>query len=193
MPLSDFVGLLFNTVTASPDLILPPTNSLPPLRWLMGRVGTVLGESGAEGDFGGTRNALSAGAGEGRAAPGLNEKAGSVGDLSLEVSLSVVITSPGSWVSTADRGRRPVARERDDGAEDDDGRAGKTKGGFGGGGFDLGDVWGFGSDESGEVIPASVVAAKWRSVSPLKPSAIDAPTIISGPIVAAIFQCRSAA
>lgn len=44
-----------------------------------------------------------------------------------------------SFPSTADCGRRPVALETDDGAEDDDGRIGKTNGGFGGGGFGRGD------------------------------------------------------
>lgn len=140
MPLSDFVGLPLRTVTASPSRILPPTNSLPPLRCPAGLIGIDLGESGAEGDLGGIKKAFSVAAGDGKDAPGLKEKAGSTGDLCFDFSPSVVMTSPGSRESTADRGRRPVARENDDGAEDEEGRAGNTNGGFGGGTADRGDI-----------------------------------------------------
>jgi len=84
-----------------------------------------------------------------------------------------------------------VARENDEGAEEDDGRAGKTKGGFGGGRLDFGDVSGLESEESGEQsgedISASAEVTKRRAVSLLKPSEIEPPTITSGPAVAAIF------
>ena len=97
------------------------------------------GESGAGGDCGGTRNGLSRDGD--KEAPGLNEKAGSAGDFNLGFSLSVVeITKAGSCDSIADRGRLPVARENDEGAEEEDGLAGNTKGGFGGGRVDRGDA-----------------------------------------------------
>jgi hypothetical protein len=119
----------------------------------------------------------------------LKENAGRAGDLSFGFSPSVEIIKPESCESTADRGRRPVAREKDEGADEEDGRAGKTKGGFGGGGGGFGNVWGVATGASGEDAPASVGATKQRAVSLLKVS----PTIISGPIVAAIFPSRSAA
>ena len=131
--------------------------------------------------------------GDGREAPGLKENAGRAGDLRLGFSPSVEITKPGSCESIADRGRRPVAREKDEGADEDDGRAGKTKGGFGGGGGGFGDVCGLAAGASGEDTPASVGAPKQGVVSLPKPSAMEAPTIMSGPIVAAIFPSRSAA
>jgi len=180
-------------VTASPARIFPPTNSLPPLRWPVGLIGIDLGDSGAEGDFGGTKNVVSTARGDGSDAPGLKENTGSAGDLSFGFSLSVATTNPDSCGSTADRGRRPVARENDEGAEEDDGREGKTKGGFGGGRAEFGDVCGLAMDESGEDILPSVEPSKQRAVSPSKPSKIEVPTITSGPIVAAIFQSRSAA
>jgi hypothetical protein len=145
MPLSDFVGLVPRTLTTSPPRILPPTNSLPPRRWPAGRTGIARGESGADGDFGGVRNALSF---PGREAPGLKENAGRAGDLGFGPSFSVEIAKGGSWVSMADRGLRPVAREKDEGAEEDDGRAGKTKGGFGGGSVVLGETAGLATDAS---------------------------------------------
>lgn len=67
---------------ASPSRILPPTNSLPPLRcpWPEGRVASNRGEFGAEGDRGGLRNMFSGNGVGGKEAPGLNEKAGSAGE-----------------------------------------------------------------------------------------------------------------
>jgi hypothetical protein len=139
MPLSDFVGLTFVTVIASPSRMLPPTNSLPPLRCPRpaGRFGANRGEFGAEGDCGGLRNTLSNPGVGGREAAGLNEKAGRAGDREGPFPSS----APDCETSMADRGRLPVAREKEEGAEEDEGRAGKTNGGFGGGGFDRGDAW----------------------------------------------------
>jgi hypothetical protein len=93
MPLSDLVGLMFVMVIASPLRMLPPTNSLPPLRcpWPEGRAGTNRGEFGADGDCGGLKNILS-GAGVGvKEAPGLNEKDGRAGDRKAGFSSSIFI------------------------------------------------------------------------------------------------------
>jgi len=80
-PLSDLVGLVPVTVIESPERMLPPTNSLPPLRCPtpVGREGdgTSLGDTGG-GDNGGLRSELVSGDSE---APGLNVKLGSAGDL----------------------------------------------------------------------------------------------------------------
>lgn len=62
-----------------------------------------------------------------------------------------------SWISIADRGRRPVAREKDDGAEADEGLAGKTNGGFGNGGIVRGDR---GSEEDVEEVELSSIAGR---------------------------------
>ncbi len=135
MPLSDLVGLVFRTVMASPSRMLPPTNSLPPLRcpWPPGRVAANRGEFGAEGDCGGLRNMLS-GPGVGGKAPGLKEKAGRAGDRATVCwASSKLVWGAELRGSIADRGRLPVDLERDEGAEEDEGRAGKTNGGFGGG------------------------------------------------------------
>lgn len=142
MPLSDLVGLTFVTVMESPSLIFPPTNSLPPLRWPWppGLAAAVLGELGADGGNVGLRNALSGvRVVEGREAPGLNEKVGNAGDRGFDFSISALESSTLIRGSIADRGRLPVALESEDGAEDEEGRAGKTKGGFGGGGITRGE------------------------------------------------------
>lgn len=73
-------------------------------------------------------------------APGLNEKAGRAGDLGLYLSLSTVASKDGLCVSIADRGLLPVARENEEGADEEDGRAGKTNGGFGGGAVPFGEA-----------------------------------------------------
>lgn len=141
MPLSDLVGLVFKTVIASPSRILPPTNSLPPLRCPCptGRVALNSGEFGAEGDCEGLRNMFSGpGVGD-KEAPGLNENAGRFGDRETCCSSLALVFSAELRGSIADRGLLPVALENDEGAEEDDGRAGKTNGGFGGGGFGRGD------------------------------------------------------
>ena len=144
MPLSDLVGLVFITVMASPSRMLPPTNSLPPLRcpWPVGRVAASRGEFGAEGDCGGLRNMFSSPGVEGREAPGLNEKAGRAGDRGTGLSSSALAFAAALRGSMAERGRLPVALENEEGAEEDEGRAGKTNGGFGGGGCDRGDACG---------------------------------------------------
>lgn len=118
MPLSDFVGLVLKTVIESPARMFPPTNSLPPLRCPVPILaGIVLGDSGTAGDCGGLKKEFSAIAGDGRDAPGLKEKAGSAGDLGLVFSFSEAIATIGSGSSIVDRGRLPVARENDEGAE----------------------------------------------------------------------------
>jgi hypothetical protein len=120
----------------------------------MGRVADNRGEFGAEGDCRGLRNmfsragvagteapGLNENAGvAGTEAPGLNENAGRFGDGDTCFSSSALMLSAELRGSIADRGLLPVALENDEGAEEDDGRAGKTNGGFGGGGFGRGDV-----------------------------------------------------
>ena len=129
MPLSDLVGLVFRTVMASPSRMLPPTNSLPPLRcpWPVGRVAASRGEFGAEGDRGGLRNMPSGPGVGGKEAPGLNENAGSAGDRAAAFPSSRVTCGAELRGSIADRGRLPAGLPTNEGADDDDGRAGKTK------------------------------------------------------------------
>ena len=142
MPLSVLVGLLFKTVIASPSRILPPTNSLPPRRcpWPAGRVADSRGELGADGECGGLKNIFSIPEADGREAPGLNEKAGSAGDLETSLLSSALEYAVAFRGSIAERGLLPVVLENEDGAEEDDGRAGNTNGGFGGGKFARGIV-----------------------------------------------------
>lgn len=195
MPLSDFVGLVLRTVIVSPERMLPPTNSLPPLRCPVpeGLMGIDRGDSGP-GECGGLKKEASAiGAGDSDA-PGLKENDGRAGDLGFPFSLSIAIDSPESFGSMADRGRLPVARENDDGAEYDDGRAGKTNGGFGRGSADFGDISGLAGPESCEDMPSRVGIAAKRPTNPLsRPSVVGASAIMSGPAAAAIFPSRSAA
>jgi hypothetical protein len=106
----------------------------------MGRVADNRGEFGAEGDCRGLRNMFSRAGVAGTEAPGLNENAGRFGDGDTCFSSSALMLSAELRGSIADRGLLPVALENDEGAEEDDGRAGKTNGGFGGGGFGRGDV-----------------------------------------------------
>jgi len=87
----------------------------------------------------------------GKEAPGLNEKDGRAGDRKAGFSSPIFIIEAALKGSIADRGRRPVAREKEEGAEEDDGRTGKTNGGFGGG-FDRGDACGLGAPKSWEAI-----------------------------------------
>ena len=132
------------TVIASPSRIFPPTNSLPPLRCLCppGLTGPFPGEPGAAGGGVGLRNVASGAKVDGNEAPGLNEKFGRAGDRDLRFSKSVAVPKAIVCGSIADRGLLPVAREKDGGAqeEEEDGRIGKTKGGFGGGGMCFSDV-----------------------------------------------------
>jgi len=64
----------------------------------------------------------------------------------------------------ADRGRLPVARETEDGAEAEDGRAGNTNGGFGGGTLDLGDASGLAREVDCEDIVCSAFASWFGAV-----------------------------
>lgn len=85
---------------------------------------------------------LSTSGGGDKDAPGLNEKAGRAGDRGRGFSSPRITLDAALFGSIADRGLLPVARESEEGAEEDDGRAGNTNGGFGGGGFDRGDACG---------------------------------------------------
>lgn len=96
--------------------------------------GTSLGDTGG-GESGGLSNAAS-GHSE---APGLNVKLGSAGDL-LGRSKASPKGEDRSLISIAESGLLPVAFEKDDGAEAEEGLAGKTKGGFGRGGIVRGDA-----------------------------------------------------
>jgi hypothetical protein len=74
----------------------------------------------------------------GSSTPGLNEKSGRAESLLWREGPGNAAASPPKsndlcGDSTADLGRRPVALESEEGAEDEDGRTGKTKGGFGSG------------------------------------------------------------
>ena len=72
----------------------------------------------------------------------MNEKDGRAGDLDFGLSASFVeIIKTDSCVSVVDRERLPVALENDEGAEEEEGLAGKTKCGFGGGNAVRGDDW----------------------------------------------------
>jgi len=118
------------TVMFSPSRNFPPTNSLPPRLWPApaGFAGIVRGDAG---DRGGLRKGCSGGE---RANPGLKLKSGRAEGLAFLI-LTLEVEGR-SCKSTTERGRLPVAREYDDGAEEDDGDAGfmgKTKCGFGGG------------------------------------------------------------
>lgn len=187
-PLSDLVGLVPVTVIESPDRMLPPTNSLPPLLCptpvgLEGE-GTSLGETGG-GDRGGLRRELVSGDSE---APGLNVKLGSAGDFegrSAGSAFMLKVDRP--WVSIADSGRRPVALEKEDGAEADEGLAGKTKGGFGRGGI----VRGERGPEKDVVEEAEVSSIAGKEIACIEGSSKTcvpvAPILLSGPTVVAML------
>lgn len=180
---------------ASPSRMLPPTNSLPPLRcpWPVGRVGSSRGEVGADGDCGGLRNMFSGPGVGGKEAPGLKEKAGSAGDRTAGLSSPTIAGAAELRGSIADRGRLPVALESEDGAEEDDGRAGKTNGGFGGGGFDRGDAWGLERSACEDAMSLRFGLVEKFSAAPCSTQSGDGGSIImSGPIVA-MFPSRSAA
>lgn len=133
-PLSDLVGLVLMTAIEFPSRILPPTNSLPPLRCPCptGREGDA---SGLEefGVTGGLRSVNDSGSG-GKDAPGLKLNAGRATLLRC-LSLLLGGESNGTfWGSMADIGRRPLARVLVVGTWEGEGIwAGKTNGGFGGG------------------------------------------------------------
>lgn len=132
-PLSGLVGLVLMTAIELPSRSRPPTNSLPPLRWPWpgGRCceGPVLGELGV---IGGLRSGDSRSGGS--EAPGLKLNAGSATDLRGLWEFSAGRLKDESLLldSIADMGRRPVAREKEEGAEEGDcGRAGKENAGIG--------------------------------------------------------------
>lgn len=129
--------------------------------------------------------------GVGSLAPGLNENAGRGGrEAGFPSSPHALEDRP--CPSIADLGRLPVAREEGEGAEGDDGRAGKTNGGFGGG-LDRGDACApaargrSGAVSSTEEVGRSSVAPCSRQLEE------EASTITSEPIFVAIFPSRSAA
>jgi hypothetical protein len=70
----------------------------------------------------------------------LNEKAGRAGDLETSLSSSALAFNAVLCSSIADRGRLPVALGKGADDEEEDCRAGNTKGGFGGGGFARGEA-----------------------------------------------------
>lgn len=130
---------------------------------------------------------------DGKDAPGLNEKAGSAGDRAAGRSSSRFTGGAELRGSIADRGRLPVALDREDGAEEDDGRTGKTNGGFGGGGFARGDAWGSERSAFEDAMSLIFGLVEKLSATPCPTQSGDGGSIImSGPIVA-IFPSRSAA
>jgi hypothetical protein len=129
----------------------------------------------------------------GKEAPGLKEKAGSAGDRAAGLSSPRLAGGAELRGSIADWGRLPVALEKEDGAEEDDGRAGKTNGGFGGGGFDRGDAWGLERSAFEDVMSLRSGLVEKFSAAPWSTQSGDGGSIImSGPIVA-MFPSRSAA
>lgn len=128
------------------------------------------------------------------AAPGLKENEGRAGDLELLPSPSVVeIINAGSWASIADRGRLPVALEKDEGADEEDGLAGNTKGGFGRGRAARGDVWEASEERFFSASSTKVVIAYPRVVASSGLFERGASSIMPGPNVVAIFPTRAAA
>jgi len=133
-PLSDFVGLVLMTAIELPSRSRPPTNSLPPRRWPKpaGFWAEAPPALGVLGEIGGLRSIGDRGS-DGKEAPGLKLNAGrAIRPLGASKS-SESRSNLGLGDSMADWGRLPVAREKDGGADEGDGRAGKLKGGFGGG------------------------------------------------------------
>lgn len=129
-------------VMLSPSRNFPPTNSLPPRLWPApaGFAGIVRGDAG---ESGGLRKGCSGGE---RPSPGLKLKSGRADGLLFLISgLIFRFEEDGrSFKSTTERGRLPVAREYEEGAEEivgDAGFMGKTKCGFGGG-LARGECWG---------------------------------------------------
>lgn len=185
MPLSDLVGLVLVTVIISPERRVPPTNSLPPRRC---PCPMFLGDEAAgAGDSGGLRNVLSDGEVDG-SAPGLKEKEGSATGEAGRASFSTSLPKARSAVSIADRGRRPVARERDEGADEGEARAGKTKGGLGSGAPDRGEVWALGTGSFCSIMSSPAPGTdKCACAVRLKTSVLGVSTTCSGPAAVAIF------
>lgn len=191
MPLSDFVGLVLVTVMESPLRMLPPTNSLPPLRWPWpGLEGDDidLGDEvcGDSGDIGGLRRAafespvmlapglkLKFGRAAGR--PGLPvEGVGSLGPLMARGSM-------------AEAGLRPVALENDVGA-DAGAFAGKTKGGRGLGGIFRGEVV-----SSSERMLAAKLAASMESIFGIRRGAVESMPRLAEGVSRAISDANAVA
>jgi hypothetical protein len=124
-------------------------------------------------------------------APGLNEKAGRAGDREAGLLPSTLAVGPEFRGSIAECGRLPVALEKEDGAEEDDGRGGKTNGGFGGGGCDRGDACTFEGCTCWDAISPIVGVPSGAPGS--KQSGEGGSIIKSGLTVVAIFPSRSAA
>lgn len=149
-PKSLFVGLVPRTWMESPPRILPPTNSLAPLLCPApaGRLGIIRGDAGDDelGECGELGSVMSPSAAGEAGAIG-NEKAGrDMGPgprlstsreardgrlaTSSEVRVEPSIVSNPAMLA---RGRLPVAREYEEGADEGEDSAGNTKGGFGSG------------------------------------------------------------
>lgn len=84
------------------------------------------------GEIGGLKSIGERGSG-GREAPGLKLKAGRAIRPPEYPKSSESRSNLGLGDSMADCGRLPLARDKEEGADEGDGRAGKLKGGFGGG------------------------------------------------------------
>lgn len=126
-------------------------------------------------------------------APGLKLKSGNAGDREGLVSISIGrVGEPISRGSTVDRVRRPLAREKEDGAEEGEARAGKTKGGFGNGEFILGESWGLGAVHwRGELLSMDMGRGRRRAEGAASIEAAWAPrasTGMSGPVAAAMLR-----
>lgn len=187
-PLSDLVGLVPVTVMESPERMLPPTNSLPPLLCPtpVGLAGDAasLGDTGG-GDRGGLSKRDVSGDNE---APGLKVKLGRAGDLDGRSAASeFMLKVDRSWISMADSGRRPVALEKDDGAEAEEGLAGKTNGGFGSGGIVRGEC----GPENCDVEEVELSSITGREIACIEGSSktcvLVAIIILSGPTVVAML------
>jgi hypothetical protein len=181
-------------VMLSPSRNFPPTNSLPPRLWPApaGLAGIVRGEAG---DSGGLRKGCSGGD---RPSPGLKLKSGRADALEFMVLMLRFELDGRSCRSTTERGRLPVAREYDEGAEDVEGDAGfmgKTKCGFGGG-LARGESWGEEAYMSiGETLSMVIGSGTCREDESITFPTIGASVGLSGPTVVAmiVFPSRAAA
>lgn len=130
------------------------------------------------------------GAAGGNDAPGLNENAGRAGALEAGFSSPAAATARGS---IADIGLRLGVREYEVEADDEDGRGGKTNGGFGGGGLERGNDCGGFADFASVLVES---AAK-RAIEPSRGEfGVGGSIIMSGPVVVAMVlkeSSRSAA
>jgi len=157
--------------------------------------GIDLGETGAVGECVGLRKELSVIGSGGTDAPGLKlkeGKAGRAGDRGLGLSVSTSSPRPDICGSIAERGRLPEARVPE--AEEDEGRAGNTNGGLGGGTFDLGESCGLPKGDDREAIMSTDAEVVMRRVPGLlKLSFKGEPRNISDSVAVAIILSRTAA